>query len=334
MRDIIEIPGGDSMKGSKKKLIQFGAGNIGRSFIGQVFSQAGYDVVFIDVEDLLISELNRKREYKVVIKKSDTQDIVHMVKNVRAVHAMEIDVVVEEIATADLIARDPLWVFVESYNQLILAKNSLKKELPPSNDIKLVNNIQAYVDRKLFIHNLGHASAAYFGYQHNTDIEYLGEVMENKGVEEQAKEAMLQSAAALLAEYPGEFTSDNLTDHVKDLLERFQNKALGDTVFRVGRDLPRKLEKSDRLVGAILLCGKHQLPYDAICRAVAAGFQFKAVDEKGKMFKADEDFHKKLDSEGIDGVLRSISRLDEGNALERDIAAAIAAAYESGRRQF
>lgn len=42
----------------KKKLVQFGAGNIGRSFIGQIFSQNGYEVVFIDLNQTLIQNLN------------------------------------------------------------------------------------------------------------------------------------------------------------------------------------------------------------------------------------------------------------------------------------
>ena len=42
------------------KLVQFGAGNIGRSFIGQLFSKAGWDVVFVDIDELVIDELNRR----------------------------------------------------------------------------------------------------------------------------------------------------------------------------------------------------------------------------------------------------------------------------------
>ena len=43
------------------KLVLFGAGKIGRSFIGQLFSRGGYEVVFIDVFKPVIDELNLRR---------------------------------------------------------------------------------------------------------------------------------------------------------------------------------------------------------------------------------------------------------------------------------
>ena len=45
----------------KKKMLQFGAGNIGRSFIGQLFSRSGYEVVFVDINKELAKELNKKK---------------------------------------------------------------------------------------------------------------------------------------------------------------------------------------------------------------------------------------------------------------------------------
>ncbi len=42
-------------------LVQFGAGNIGRSFIGQLFANSGYDVIFIDVAKPLVEALNAQR---------------------------------------------------------------------------------------------------------------------------------------------------------------------------------------------------------------------------------------------------------------------------------
>jgi mannitol-1-phosphate 5-dehydrogenase len=45
----------------KNKLVLFGAGKIGRSFIGQLFSRGGYEVVFVDVFKSVIDELNEKK---------------------------------------------------------------------------------------------------------------------------------------------------------------------------------------------------------------------------------------------------------------------------------
>ena len=42
------------------KLVIFGAGNIGRSFIGQLFSRAGYEIVFIDIDPIILNELNTR----------------------------------------------------------------------------------------------------------------------------------------------------------------------------------------------------------------------------------------------------------------------------------
>jgi len=44
-----------------KKMVQFGAGNIGRSFVGQLFSRSGYEVVFVDIKKELVAELNKKK---------------------------------------------------------------------------------------------------------------------------------------------------------------------------------------------------------------------------------------------------------------------------------
>ena len=59
----------------KKKLVQFGAGKIGRSFIGQLFSLSGYEVVFIDVYKPVVEALNNRRQYQVVIK-SDHDELL------------------------------------------------------------------------------------------------------------------------------------------------------------------------------------------------------------------------------------------------------------------
>jgi mannitol-1-phosphate 5-dehydrogenase len=48
-----------------KKALHFGAGNIGRGFIGALFSQSGYNVVFVDIADQIINQLNEEKQYNV-----------------------------------------------------------------------------------------------------------------------------------------------------------------------------------------------------------------------------------------------------------------------------
>ena len=40
-----------------KKFVMYGAGNIGRGFIGQLFSNAGYKVGFVDINKEVINRL-------------------------------------------------------------------------------------------------------------------------------------------------------------------------------------------------------------------------------------------------------------------------------------
>ena len=102
---------------------------------------------------------------------------------------------------------------------------------------------------KLFIHNLGHATAAYLG--HLQGKAFIWECVEVPVIRTQTREAMWTAAQALIRRYPSEFDQNNLAEHIEDLLRRFANRALGDTVFRVGRDLQRKLTPDDRLIGAL-----------------------------------------------------------------------------------
>ncbi|WHY86566.1 mannitol-1-phosphate 5-dehydrogenase [Neobacillus novalis] len=69
-----------------KLAIHFGAGNIGRGFIGALFSQSGYHVTFVDIADQIISQLNEKKHYQVKLA-TDKQETV-TVDNVSGLNNM------------------------------------------------------------------------------------------------------------------------------------------------------------------------------------------------------------------------------------------------------
>ena len=85
-----------------KKAIMYGGGNIGRGFIGKVFSDSGYEVCFLDIMQPLIDEMNRRHGYTVRIV-SNAETVEAPVKNVRAVNSST-EQALEEIATCDIMA--------------------------------------------------------------------------------------------------------------------------------------------------------------------------------------------------------------------------------------
>ena len=93
-----------------KKFIMYGAGNIGRGFIGQTFSNAGYKVGFVDINKEVIAKLNRDNEYSVHTVTSDA-NIEEKVKNVYGIDGTNIELVSDEIActTQDIVEMVKAW---------------------------------------------------------------------------------------------------------------------------------------------------------------------------------------------------------------------------------
>ncbi|MBC8005540.1 MAG: mannitol-1-phosphate 5-dehydrogenase [Verrucomicrobia bacterium] len=376
---------------NQKKMVLFGAGKIGRSFIGQLFSRSGYEVVFIDINQQLIENLNKYRRYKIIIKHEDRNEVLD-ITNIRGIHINEKEKVADELANATIAAlsvgqqglstviplmanalikrrkqfgecpldiviaenmrnsdqylaaelkhylpldypfedlvglvetsigkmvpmmsqkdldNDPLQVFAEPYNTLIVSKKGFKNPVPEIIGMEPKENIKAWVDRKLFIHNLGHATIAYLGFQKYPKAIYIYEVLEDAEILDKTRKTMMQSADILRALYPGEFSSNQLEAHIDDLLCRFQNKALGDTIFRVGCDLYRKLSPEDRLVAPINAAIRLNKPFNLIFDVLVAAMSFGATNEKGEKYKGDEKFSKEL-GKGKNYILRNICKL-------------------------
>lgn len=83
------------------KAIHFGAGNIGRGFIGHMLSASNYEVCFVARNSKQIAMLQKRKEYPITL--ADKQQNTTIVDNVTAIHVGEQQLVAKEIASADLI---------------------------------------------------------------------------------------------------------------------------------------------------------------------------------------------------------------------------------------
>ena len=345
-----------------KKFIMYGAGNIGRGFIGQLFSLEGYSVGFVDINKEVINRLNADKEYPVDIVSNDgTEETI--VKNAYGIDGSDLELVANEIASADIMATaigvnvlkfiakpislglkrrfemgakpfniiicenligadeflkglikeqlpeyadriekeigfveasigrmvpvlsddkkrgNPLRVAVEPYNILPVDKNAFKGEIPKLEKLYPFAPFNLFIQRKLFMHNMSHATCAYLGYLR--DYQYIYESVADFDIKYVAYRALVQSANAVAKENGVEI--DDLLSHAENLLYRFTNKALADTVARVGKDTKRKLGSNDRLIGAIKLADKHNLPCEYLCIGVAAGMCFNPSEDESSV---------------------------------------------------
>ena len=85
-----------------KQAVMYGAGNIGRGFIGKTLSESGYEVCFLDIVPEVSEAFNKDHEYRVRIVSNEGQRL-DTVKHVRAVDANTKEAI-QTIAACDIMA--------------------------------------------------------------------------------------------------------------------------------------------------------------------------------------------------------------------------------------
>jgi mannitol-1-phosphate 5-dehydrogenase len=373
-----------------KKAVMYGAGNIGRGFIGQLLSQSGYEVVFLDINEAVISRLNADHEYPVrLISTAGAEEST--VHHVRGVNSMDAELAAHEIATADLVATAvganilpriaPVianalvlrWqgdntaalniiicenlmnahkvlealllselpvelhsrfhesvglveasigrmvpvtteamqegnitrVWAEPYAELPVDLDGFKGPLPEIIGMKPFSPFEFFIERKLYMHNMSHAILAYLG--RLMGHEYIWQAVRDKRVADVARGALAESAGALSRKH--NILLDELTAFSADLMLRFDNPLLGDTAVRVGRDTVRKLDPSDRLVGALFLCQQQGITPDYIACGIAAALLFGAEGDG-----ASARVQQSLVENGLEATLLEYCKIDRQNA--------------------
>ncbi|GGD81849.1 mannitol-1-phosphate 5-dehydrogenase [Microbacterium murale] len=84
------------------KAVHFGAGNIGRGFVGLLLHEGGYELVFSDVADALVDAINATQSY--TVREAGPGGVNRIVTGYRAVNSKtDPDAVADEVATADVV---------------------------------------------------------------------------------------------------------------------------------------------------------------------------------------------------------------------------------------
>lgn len=205
------------------------------------------------------------------------------------------------VQTEEMKDGDPMRVCVERYGFLPTDKAAFKGEIPEIKNMVPFAPFDFYIKRKLYIHNMGHATCAYLG--DILGLDYIYQSIDVPEVRVLVQNAMLESAMALSRKYGVEL--EKIVLHITDLLHRFTNAALKDTCARVGGDPGRKLAPADRLIGSATLALEQGITPAYIAVGAAAGLK-RYINEAEGMEQGMESAKK---------VLHDVSELDASSTL-------------------
>lgn len=368
-----------------KKAIQFGAGNIGRGFIGALLSKSGYHVVFADVNESIINKINEDKQYTINIMDiqcteekinnisgvlSNSKSILNEIKEAdiitTAVGPLILPRIAETIANGIKLRRENnmqeylniiacenavkassqlrdevikylnekeleylekyigfpncsvdrivppvkseniLDVVVESFHEWNVEKNAFKGEIPNIEGMNLVDNLVAYIERKLFTLNTGHAITAYFGYLKG--YRTIEESINDEKIYNFVRKAMIESGEALIAKYG--FDRESHIKYIDKIIGRFKNPYLKDDVARVGREPLRKLNKNDRLIKPLITARGYNIDSENLLLGVGAAMHYKNdEDEQSRQLQ------NLIKSKGVKGSLSEIAKLPEDSEI-------------------
>lgn len=204
------------------------------------------------------------------------------------------------VQTEEMKDGEPMRVCVERYGFLPVDKAAFKGTVPEIRNLVPYAPFDFYIKRKLYVHNMGHATCAYLG--NLLGLDYIYESIAVPEVRVLVQNAMQESEMALSRQYGAPMT--DLQEHITDLLYRFTNKALKDTCQRVGGDPARKLSPTDRLIGASRLALEEGITPAYIAVGAAAGLH-RYLKENGGVQSLD----------AAKAALPEITGLDAGHRL-------------------
>ena len=367
-----------------KTAVQFGAGNIGRGFIGAVLSQSGYKVVFADVNKEIVDRINADRQYTVHIKDVDSEDI--LISGVSAVDSST-DAVVDVIKEAEILttavglrilpfiapaiakgivarkeagieaslniiacenglmassrlkeavlshldeaqtewclahtgfpncsvdrivppvrSENPIDVAVEKYYEWNVEEKAFVGKAPEIAGMNMADNLLAYIERKLFTLNTGHAITAYLGKMKGCQT--ILESIETPEIYAVVHAAMQQSGEALVKQFG--FDHEAHFKYIEKIIKRFHNPYLKDDVTRVGREPIRKLSPDDRLIKPVMTAKSFGLPYDKILLGVGAALHFNNPEDPQSV-----QLMEKIATEGLVPAISDVTGIKSGES--------------------
>ena len=208
----------------------------------------------------------------------------------------------------DLKKDEPITFLGDMPTEFVVHGPALRSPVPRIKGMIAVDNYASWALRKLYVFSAGHATTAYLGALKG--YHYIHAAIRDPEIRAIVIEAMSQGQKGIAARFGEEFAGGS--EHLREILSRFENPARKDPVGRVGRDPRRKLGSNERLVGAAKLAERAGILPDKLALATAAAFCFSNPADPSC-----GELRKSVNNTGLDMALREICGLDGDDVFRR-----------------
>lgn len=169
---------------------------------------------------------------------------------------------------------------------------------PEIKGVHFVEDLEPFIERKLFTVNTGHATAAYYGYQRGKKL--IHEALIDPDIHDIVRNVLRETAHLIINKH--EITSEEQQQYVNQIIDRFSNPALEDKVERVGRAPLRKLSRKERFIGPAAQLAEKGDKVDALLGAIEMAFRFQNVEGEEESFELAEKLEKMSASEAVSDI--------------------------------
>jgi mannitol-1-phosphate 5-dehydrogenase len=199
----------------------------------------------------------------------------------------------------------------EDYNEWTARDEAFKGVKPPAlGALELVDNQSARLERKLFIHNGGHAVCGYFGFHRGH--RFIHEAVADAVVAEHVLGALDELGAVVQRKHG--FSAESIAAYEQDLCVRGAVPEMRDEILRVVRDPIRKLSPRERLVAPARLAVEYGLPRRWIVRGIVAALKYAHPQDPQSVALAE-----RLARDGLPAVLAEVCEIDPQSPLAGEI---------------
>ncbi|MDO5547178.1 MAG: mannitol-1-phosphate 5-dehydrogenase [Eubacteriales bacterium] len=195
----------------------------------------------------------------------------------------------------------------DAYELAIERGKLLDPDSEPIKGGEYVDDLEMFLQRKIYMINCGHALSGYFGQVNGYEI--VQDALRDPEIQKEVRAAVKESAAALEKKYG--FTHESLMEYMETMMiRRFLTPGVADSIFRVSREPIRKISPNDRIMGPAYQCEEFGLENRHLLKGVACALKFTNPEDEQAV-----ELQNYIAENGVGAAISKYTGLEENSRM-------------------